>query len=240
MAKAWVAGATGYTGRALVEALADAGHQAIAHVRPSSTSRGSLIDAWTARGVTVRELPWDEDALTTALQDDAPDLIFCLIGTTRKSARAERAQAGTEVSYETIDYGLTAMLLRATRAAGLTQSRFVYLSAMGVSPRPINAYMAARWRAEEAVRASGLPYTIVRPGFISGADREEFRPMERAGVLVSDAAVGLLGALGAKRLRARYLSVDASILARNLLRLALDPDLSEGTVEAEALDRTGA
>jgi NADH dehydrogenase len=44
------------------------------------------------------------------------------------------------------------------------------VSALGVSGRDTNPYMAAKWRAEEAVHASGLNYTIFRPSYLYGKD----------------------------------------------------------------------
>jgi uncharacterized protein YbjT (DUF2867 family) len=98
----------------------------------------------------------------------------------------------------------------------------VYLSVFGArvdAPR----YYAARWRAEEALRASGLAWTIVRPAFITGEDRPERRPLERALAALVDGGLVVAGALGARGLRARHRSLDATTLARGLLAAALDP-----------------
>ena len=47
--------------------------------------------------------------------------------------------------------------------------------------------------------------------------------MERVGAVVADASLGLLGALGARRLRDRLGSIDAAALAAGLWRAAQDP-----------------
>ena len=41
-----------------------------------------------------------------------------------------------------------------------------------------------------------LPYIIFRPAFISGPNREEFRPLERVGAVVTDALFSGLARCG--------------------------------------------
>jgi uncharacterized protein YbjT (DUF2867 family) len=227
--RAFVAGATGYTGRAVVRALAARGVSAVAHVRPDSPR---LAD-WRARFAGAAEVdatPWDAAALAGTLARLRPAVVFALLGTTR--ARAGRE--GIADPYETVDYGLTRLLLDAALASG-ARPRFVYLSAVGVGPRARGGYLAVRWRFEQELRASGLPYVIARPSFITGPDREEHRPAERAGAAAADLLLGAAGALGARRLRDRYRSVTADALAAALVRLALDPAATAVVAETEAL-----
>jgi NADH dehydrogenase len=47
--------------------------------------------------------------------------------------------------------------------------RFLQMSAMGARNNPHFGYMEAKWRAEEAVKAGGIPWTIFRPSVIFGA-----------------------------------------------------------------------
>jgi NADH dehydrogenase len=60
----------------------------------------------------------------------------------------------------------TENVINAAKAGGV--KRFIDMSALGASDRPGFDYMQAKWRAEEAVRASGLDWTIVRPSVIFG------------------------------------------------------------------------
>ncbi len=53
-------------------------------------------------------------------------------------------------------------------AKGANVNRFIDMSALGASDRPGFDYMQAKWRAEEAVKTSGLDWTIVRPSVIFG------------------------------------------------------------------------
>lgn len=219
---AFVAGATGYVGREVVAELTAAGHRAIAHVRPDS----SQLDAWRERFDEVDTTTWDTGAMAARLAELAPTVVFALIGTTRKRARAEGIDGDR---YDAIDYGLTELLYRAAEVVP-GAPRFVYLSAAGVSQNSSSAYMKARWRAEELIRAGPLPYIIARPSIITGPDRDDSRPGERFAAVTGDAVLALAGALGAKKLRSRYRSTDATTLAASLVKLALAPIDGEGVV----------
>src|SRR4029079_17325323 len=133
-ATAFVAGATGYTGREVVRALRAQGARAIAHVRADSTR----LDEWRARfaelGAEVDTTPWTAPAMTSTLEALRPGVIFAALGATKKRANqaASHGEDPEQESYEAVDYGLTSILLRAAVKAG-HRPRFVYLSSMGVS-----------------------------------------------------------------------------------------------------------
>lgn len=226
---AFVAGATGYTGRAVVAALRRAGVDTLAHVRPDSSALARWQTEFGALGATVDTTPWSVEALTRTFERARPSVIFALLGTTRRRG----AQDGG--TYATVDYGLTAMLLAAAKAAGIAP-RFVYLSSMGVGPGGRrDSYLEVRWRFEQDLIASGLPYVIARPSFITGPDRDESRPMERIGAQVGDAVLGLAGVLGGRGLRDKYASTTAEILGGALVRLARSPAVVNTIAEGSAL-----
>lgn len=229
---AFVAGATGYTGREVVRVLAQRGARVVAHVRPDSSALNAWRDRFASYGVEVDETSWEADAMARTLQALAPTHVFALLGTTR--ARARREGLGASEAYERIDYGLTAMLVDAAATCS-APPRFVYLSAAGVGPRSRNPYVRARWRAEAHLRESGLTWTIARPSFITGDDRDERRPLERLGASISDGMLGVAGALGARRLRERYRSTDNTTLAEGLVRIALDRAWENQIVHSEDL-----
>lgn len=216
MTKAFVAGATGLTGREVVRVLRERGVDVYAHVRPDSRA----LDAWRQRfgalGAEVDTTPWDEAAMRSRLAELKPDVVFALLGTTKKRGR----ESGHADTYETVDYGLSALLLRAAVACG-SRPRFVYLSSMGVGPGTKNPYLAVRHRLETELQQSGLPWIAARPSFILG-DRDEERPMEKLGAAVGDGLLVLAGALGAKKLHARYRSQTGAELAAALVALGLD------------------
>ena len=232
MSTAFVAGATGYTGRALVPVLVERGLRTVAHVRPDSSG----LPRWRARfvdaGAEVDITAWDPGAMATTMARLRPTHVFALLGTTRRRAHRE-GMTGTE-AYDRVDYGLTAMLVEALGAADL-RPRFVYLSAAGVRKGSSTAYIAVRWRMEETLRGGHVPYTIARPSFITGPGRDEPRVAERLGAAVLDGVLGVVGALGGQRARERYRSTTNSALARALCRIALDPAAENTVVESEEL-----
>lgn len=214
---AWVAGATGYTGRAVVARLRALGAKVHAHVRPDSSQRDHWRTVFEGQGAQVELTPWEPGALQAALRACAPTLVFSLLGTTQARARAAVRAGGAPSDYEAVDVGLSLQLLEAVKGLPV-RPRFVYLSSAGAGPGARGAYLQARARVEAAVMASGVPYTVARPSFITGSDRDESRPGERIGAVVSDAALGVLGLLGARRLAARYKSTTNTALAAALVR----------------------
>ena len=68
---------------------------------------------------------------------------------------------------ETMDYGGAVKLLSAAKAKGVR--RYVIVSSMGADANAagddtFQVYLRAKGRADDAVRASGLVWTVVRPG----------------------------------------------------------------------------
>src|SRR3954453_10624139 len=71
----------------------------------------------------------------------------------------------------TMDYGGAVKLIEAAKADGI--SRYLIVSSMGAAAPPAEGgyscaeYLRAKAKADQAVIASGLDYTIVRPGMLS-------------------------------------------------------------------------
>ena len=163
-----VAGATGGTGQHIVE-------QAL------------------AKGYRVRALVRDEDAARTLFGDR----VRYVVGDVRKprtlpaavrgadyviSALGSSGRRDPENSPERVDYAGVKALAEAARKAGVRQ--FVLVSAMGVTrpDHPLNSELdnVLQWKlkGEEALRATGLVYTIVRPGTLTN------EPGGRAGLRI--------------------------------------------------------
>lgn len=217
-ARAFVAGATGFVGRALVPALVKRGVATTAHVRPDS---GRLAE-WRLRladlGAAVDATAWDVDAMTATLRALEPTHVFCTIGTTRNRAKADAISGDI---YQAVDVGLTRILCAAAVASG-AKPRLVILSSIGASAKSSSAYLRARAQAEQFAIDSGLSWAIARPSFIVGEGREDKRRLEDTTAAVANGVLAALGALGAKKLRDKYRSIGPDQLAAQLVRLGLD------------------
>lgn len=236
MPLAFVAGSTGYSGRAVVRELLRKGYRVVAHVRPDSPDRDARCAALRAEGAEPDSTPWEAPAMEETLARLQPDVVFALLGTTARRARAA-AEAGLPAeSYSSVDGALSLLLLGAARASP-SRPKFVYLSALGAGGR--GAYLSVRGEVEAAVRASGLPFLIARPAMLSGSDRAEPRRAERAATRISDALLDAAALLGARRLRDRLSSLDATTFARGLVAMAAGSGPSPGVVGPEALRAAG-
>jgi len=228
-AVAWVAGATGFVGRAVVPRLVARGARTIAHVRPDSSRLEDWRARFTADGAELDTTAWDATALAERLRAVGVTHVMCLIGTTRKKAKADDVDGDI---YQAVDLGLTRVLVDAATAAG-ARPRFVYLSSVGASASARSAYLKARGQAEQVVRDSGLPYRIARPSIISGPGRDESRPGERTAGVVADGLLAVVGAFGGRGVRDRYKSTTPDILADALVRLAFDDGVDRVVEGAE-------
>ncbi len=221
---ALVIGASGYTGGYLVKHLLDQGYEVWAHIRPDSKSLKIKGEMFTKMGAIVDTTPWTLDAFKTTLKNLDPSTIFSVLGTTKK--RKQNAKDPEKETYKDVDYKLTAMVIRAAVEEEL-HPKFVYLSAVGVSSKSQTKYMQARFHTEEYLALSGLDYTIARPSFISGSDREESRPGERIASVISDSFLGAASLIGFVGLRKKYISIRGEDLALAMICLAQDEAFSQ-------------
>ena len=228
---ALVIGATGYVGRHVVEGLRRDDIATTAHVRPGS-SRAGLAAGFEGDGAGVEHAALEVEPLRDVMRSLAPTHVFLCHGTTAKRARAE----GIEDPYETVDVGVTRIVVDAARGAE-DPPRLVYLSSMGAGGR--GAYLAARGKAEQLIRDSGLSFTLCRAPLITGPDRDEGRPLERVGAALSGPTLRLLGALGLRRLRGRYHPMDAREVAEGLIRSGFHHMTIDRVVLADELRRLG-
>ncbi len=229
MTKAFVAGATGLTGREVVRVLRGQGIETVAHVRPDSSKLADWTQTFEALGARVDTSAWTPEAMAATMEIEKPTLVFSLLGTTRK--RQSRSDDPAANSYEAVDYGLSHLLLEAAARAG--SPRFVYLSSVGAD-KPRGPYLDVRKRIEDELRAGSLPWTSVRPAIIHG-DRDDTRPGEALGKVMGDAFFAVAGALGAGTFRDKWRSIHASDLAAAIVRHALDPASENRAFTAEAL-----
>lgn len=74
-------------------------------------------------------------------------------------------ETGTN-TFEAVHHLGTRNLVEAAKRNGAR--RFVHMSALGVRADGATRYQASKWKGEEVVRASGIPYCILRPSLIFG------------------------------------------------------------------------
>jgi uncharacterized protein YbjT (DUF2867 family) len=156
MSRVAVVGGNGQIARLLHPLLVERGHTPIALVR-SESYRADL----EAAGAEVRllDIEQDDEAAFAAVLQGAHAVVFAAGGGPDGNIERKR----------TVDLEGSLKSISGARAAGI--SRFVQVSAINVDePLPEDtesvwaAYVEAKRDADAALRASGLDWTIVRPG----------------------------------------------------------------------------
>jgi uncharacterized protein YbjT (DUF2867 family) len=155
-----VVGATGSIGRLVVEEAVRKGHAVRALARDPRKARTLLPDAEVVVGDLTRP-----DTLTAAV--DGVDAIVFTHG----------SDGGGKAGAERVDYGGVRSVFAALDGRSV---RIALMTAIGVTNREgdYNRQTEAHdWkrRGERLVRASGLPYTIVRPGWFDYNKPDEHR-----------------------------------------------------------------
>jgi nucleoside-diphosphate-sugar epimerase len=148
--KVFIAGGTGYMGRALAGALIGRGHSVRVLARPASFPRvpeGCVTIAGDAL-----------DSATYAERVRGADVFVHLIGT--PSPSPTKARDFLWVDLESVREALKAV-------AGSGVRHFVYVSV--AQPAPVmHAYVMARAQAEASIRQAAVPATILRPWYVLG------------------------------------------------------------------------
>jgi uncharacterized protein YbjT (DUF2867 family) len=152
-----VAGATGGTGQEVVDQALAQGLHVRALVRDQSKARMLFGDRVQYVTGDVRE----PRSLKKAVK--GVDEVICALGSS--------VQRDPENSPERVDYAGVKALADAAKVAGVSQ--FILVSSMGVThpEHQLNAMLdnILEWKlkGEDAVRATGINYTIVRPGALT-------------------------------------------------------------------------
>lgn len=159
--KAFVAGATGETGRRIVQELVNRNIPVRALVRNKETAKAILPPA--------TELVVGDVLKPEGLTDAMDDSTFLLCAT---SARPSFDITGP---YQ-VDYLGTKNLVNIAKAKGI--EHFVLVSSLCVSQffHPLNLFwLILYWKkqAEDYLQNSGLTYTIVRPGGLKNEDNPD-------------------------------------------------------------------
>ncbi|MBI5789041.1 MAG: complex I NDUFA9 subunit family protein [Candidatus Schekmanbacteria bacterium] len=148
-----IIGGTGFVGKHLVERLRDTGKKIRCLVRSDKADYLSASGIETVKG----------DILDPASLDKAMigcDAVIHLAGIWRADMK----------TYKAVHIQGTANAVNAARKAGV--KRFIYISAMGVSLGIRTGFYLTKGESENAVKKSGLDYTIFRPAVIIGKGDE--------------------------------------------------------------------
>ncbi|MDF5712455.1 MAG: NAD(P)H-binding protein [Rhizonema sp. NSF051] len=169
--KAFVVGATGETGRRIVQELMARNIPVRAGVRDIETARSILPTGVDLVKTDVLE----PQSLSAALGDST--VVLCATG-----AKPSFDPTGP---YK-VDYEGTKNLVNACRQKGI--EHFVLVSSLCTSQwfHPLNLFwLILVWKkqAEEYIQTSGLTYTIVRPGGLKNEDNTDSIIMQAADTL---------------------------------------------------------
>jgi len=165
--KVLVTGASGFIGRPLIAALAGAGYTVRAAVRARRVQRFPTSVEVAMQPDLARPVFWSP--LVSGM-----DAVVHLAGI------AHVGSGIAEGTYDRVNHMATAELARAAAASGVR--RLVFMSSIRAQtgatadaplteadePCPTDAYGRSKLAAEAAVRAFGVPYTILRPTLVYG------------------------------------------------------------------------
>ncbi len=225
--RVFVTGATGFVGRAVVQALRAEGCVVRCLVR-----RGSERDL---RGLGAIERVEGDVMARRTLEEGVAGChaVVHLVGIIRE-------HPGVGVTFERVHTQGTVNVLEAATAAGV--SRFLHMSALGTRPAAPSRYHATKWAAEEAVRSSPLPWTIFRPSVIYGRGDEFVTMLAR--MIERLPIVPVIGS-GRQQLQPVPVEQVAQAFARALdlqatVKQAYDVAGPEAVTLVDLLDRIGA
>ena len=151
-----VAGGTGFVGGGIAAELRRRGARVVVLSSRGEPARGQLPDDVEIRRADVRT----GEGLAAALAD-VDQLVISLAFPNLPIEQPRRGRTFME-----IDAGGTERLVEAARRAGVR--RLLYVSGAGAAPDATRHWFRAKWRAEEAVRGSGIDWTILRPTWVYG------------------------------------------------------------------------
>jgi uncharacterized protein YbjT (DUF2867 family) len=149
--KVFLTGATGFVGKHMLKRLLDEGHRVRALVRDPGQAAAAVRD-------NVEFLAGDVvsgSGLDAAMA--GCDAVIHLVGII--------AEKGAN-TFEAVHHLGTRNVVEAAKRAGVR--RFIHMSALGVRPDGVAEYQTSKWKGEEEVRRSGIPFCILRPSLIFG------------------------------------------------------------------------
>ena len=155
--KVFLTGATGFVGRHVAARLINDKHSVRCLVRSQNVDEANYLSGLGAE-LAVGDI-LDADSLATAAA--GCDAFIHLVGIIFQRRGS---------TFEEIHVRGTFNALAAASLVGV--KRFIHMSALGTGPDAASEYHRTKWQGEEAVRGSGLTYTIFRPSVIYGLGGE--------------------------------------------------------------------
>ena len=160
------------------------------------------------------------DAIAAA---NASVLVSALGTTWKKSGKDEAA-------FRAVDQDLVLACARAAKACGMRQ--MIAVSSVGADAGSKNFYLRVKGEVEQQLGKIGLPrLDVLRPGLLRGA-REELRPAERLGMVLSP-----LADLFMQGQYSKYRSIRADVMARAIVGLTKEKAAGRFVFEHDALLR---
>lgn len=201
MAQIALTGATGFIGRALIPHLVAEGHRlnVLARTPPHYPSQ------WP---ITV--IPGDLSN-TLALQSlvGPAEMVIHLAGATAAHSRADYFKANAAGTTQLLDAMVTTQ----------TPAHLVHISSLAARMNQLSNYAASKWASESVVKASSIPWTILRPPAVYGGDDAAMKP------LWISLKRGVLPCFGSSHARFSLLHVDD--LTQALIQMLNRPSLDE-------------
>lgn len=144
-----VLGGNGFIGRHAVAALKGLGHHLVVGTRKPTPARGGNLQ---------QRFRFEEMASADAWQPaaEAFDVILNCVGILRPVRAA---------TYERVHHLAPAAIARACGKAG---TRFIHVSALGLSHGDRSGFLTSKRRGEAAIHASGCNWLIARPSLLDG------------------------------------------------------------------------
>lgn len=209
--RVFLTGATGFVGRYVLARLLREGHSVSAFTRAPRGQAAALADIASFN-----------------LSADWKPAVNVAVGDVVSGAGLDEGMQGCNAvihlvgiiiekganTFEAVHHIGTRNVVQASKRAGI--KRLVHMSALGARPDGVAAYQTSKWRGEEEVRGSGIPFCILRPSLIFGpgdgfvtqmADTMRkaplFRPVPGSGtpkfrpVFIGDVTACFVGALTA-------------------------------------------
>jgi uncharacterized protein YbjT (DUF2867 family) len=158
--KVFLTGATGFVGKHMLERLLAEGHAVRAAVRALPGQKARVV-ARTQHVGRKDDFEWVHGDIVEGNRLDEGmqgcNAVIHLVGII--------VEKGTN-TFERVHHLGTRNVVEAAKRTGI--KRFVQMSALGVRADGVAPYQTTKWKGEEEVRQSGIPFCILRPSLIFG------------------------------------------------------------------------